>query len=319
MMLKACLPSSDDPSHPGSLPIALSSLRTLELQDFTAELRQFFTATRIPNKARVDIELSDGNPESECVGSLLSALRTSWILPKDMGLDAGGNFIQTDILDLRIVDTRMRNVPQIMCWLSSHDLPPNFDVENPPANLVISLASGSAMGINLLLPVIAAHLDISSLRSLKIASKYIDLTTELFALFKDLTKLDKIAIWKSYDRLSEFLETLRMKEEHAPSFPALRSINMHGIDFDEDRTGDSITAVLPLYFALKSHEESHPTIKQFKMTQCTNFLEDHWEALCEALSEEVEKYWDEVEDIVEPSDEDEEDDDGSELGHWGVY
>ncbi|KAJ2921808.1 hypothetical protein H1R20_g15288, partial [Candolleomyces eurysporus] len=319
MILKACLPRSGDALHLGSLPITLPSLRILELQDFAAELRQFFTATQIPNKARVDIELSDGNPELESLGSLLSALRTSWIHSKDMDLDAGSNSIQSGILDLRIVDAMMRYVPRIMCWFSNHDLPPNFGVENPPANLVVSLASGSAMGINLVLSAIAARLDISSLQSLKIASNYILVTNELLALFKDLTKLDKIAVWKSYDTLSKFFKTLKKKHEHAPSFPALHSIDLHGIDFDEDRTGDSIKAVLPLIFALKSREKSHPTIKQFTMTQCINFLEDHWEALCEVLPEETEKYWDEVEDIVEQSDDDEEDDDGSELGHLGLY
>jgi hypothetical protein len=290
------------------------------LQDFAAELRQFFTAIQIPRQARIDIELSDREPESENLGSLFSALRTSWILSNDRDLGANDNPVQTDILDLRIVDAMSRAIPRIMCWNSNPALPPNFGVEDPPANLVVSLGSDSAMGINLLLPAIARRLDISSLRSLKIASNYIIVTKEIMALFKGLTKLSKIAIWKSYDALSHFLKALKKKKEHAPSFPALRSIDLHGIDFDEDRIGDSFEAVLALVTALKNWEMSHPTIKQFTMTQCINFMEDHWEVLHKALPEEIEMYWDEVEDMVGLSDEEEEDYDESdyvsELDHW---
>ncbi|RXW16438.1 hypothetical protein EST38_g9424 [Candolleomyces aberdarensis] len=285
--LSACLPHSGGASQPDSLPVILPSLRTLELQDLTAELRQFFSMTQIPEEARVHIKLCDRNPESESPGSLFSALRASWILPKDMVVEAAGDSAQPSILDLRIVDAS-----RIKCWFSNHDLPPNFDVENPPASLVVSRGSPS-IGIHLLLKAIAEHLDLSSLQSLKF--DYFPLTKQTLALFKDLTKLDKIAIWNSHSTLSKFLGILEKKKGHALSFPSMRTIELRGIDFDEDPIGGSSTAVRALAAALKNLRKSHPTIERFTMTQCVNFLEKHWEALCKALPDEVKVYWDEVE------------------------
>ncbi|RXW19841.1 hypothetical protein EST38_g6004 [Candolleomyces aberdarensis] len=302
MKLSAFLPHSGA-SQPKSLPVILPSLRTLELKDFAAELRQFFSMTRMPQEARVDVELSDVTLESESLESLFSALRASWTLPKDVLADAARNLAQPNILDLRVIDYMPRRKPRIMYWLNNHDLPPNFEFENPPANLIMSAPSVLEIDITLLFKVITGHLNTSSLRSLKISSNQVGLTKNVLELVKDLTKLDKIAIWKSHDALSEFLEILR---DHALAFPSLRSIELYDIDFDEELTGYPDTAIRALAAALKSWKKFRPTIDRFAMTECINFVEEHWEVLRAALPKEVEMYWDESEYIVDPS-EDEED------------
>ncbi|KAJ2914472.1 hypothetical protein MD484_g5944, partial [Candolleomyces efflorescens] len=184
-----------------------------------------------------------------------------------------------------------------MCWNGNHDLPPSFGVDNPPASLVVSFLSLPAISINSLLSAVASYLDIPPLQSLKIASDHDFVTKKTMQLFKHLTKLEKIAIWNSYDALSEFLKALKQKEGRAPSFPALRSIDLHSIDFDENLEyyGDSSETVLSLITALKNRQLSHPSIKQITMTECINFLHHHWQLLREALPKEVEVYWDEVE------------------------
>ncbi|RXW16437.1 hypothetical protein EST38_g9425 [Candolleomyces aberdarensis] len=189
-----------------------------------------------------------------------------------------------------------------MCWFNNHHLPLNFDVEKPPANLIVSAPSAPAIDITLLFKVIAGHFGISSLRSLKIASNQVVLTKYVLALVKDLTKLDKIAIWKSGDALSEFLVVLK-KGDHALTFPSLRSIELHGIDLDGELAAYSDTVIRVLAAILKSRT----TIEQFAMTKCINFLEEHWEVLCEAPPEEVEMYWDKDVYVVESSEDDDED------------
>ncbi|KAJ2924179.1 hypothetical protein H1R20_g12914, partial [Candolleomyces eurysporus] len=209
-----------------------------------------------------------------------------------------------------------------MCWFNKHDLPPNFDVEDPPANLIVSAPSAIAIDINLLLKVIAGRLGFSSLCSLKIASKRVVLTNDMVALVKDLTKLDKIAIWHSHDALSKFLAILKKKKDHALAFPSLQSIELHDIDFDEELTGDSDPAVRALAAVLKSRKKVRPTIKRFAMTQCVNFVEEDWEVLQAALPKQAESYWDEYEYIVDPSedeDEDDEEEDDDYGGFWGYY
>jgi hypothetical protein len=286
----------------------------LELQDPAAEMRQFFSAIQIPKEARVDIELSDGTPESESsFGSLFFALREAWTLSKNTEVDAAGSSAQPNVLDLRVVDSSPRDKPGIMCWFDDDDRPSNFDVElSPPANLVASAPSAYTLGINLLLKVIARCLDISSLRSLQIASDYAVPSRGTLALFKDLTKLDRIAIGKSHEALSNFLRNLKKKKDRALSFPSLRSLELHDIDFDEDLLGESNSAVRALGAALKSRKKYRPAIEQFRMTECTNFREKHWEFLRKALSGELEMHWDEIEKIVEPSDSDWDGDDTDE-------
>ncbi|RXW16431.1 hypothetical protein EST38_g9414 [Candolleomyces aberdarensis] len=314
--ISACLPHSGDASQPDSLPIILPSLRTLELQDFVAELRQFFSVTQIPQKAKVDLELSDEVLKSESLGSLFSALRASWTLPRDMVAGAARNSAQPDILDLRVVDSMTRCIPQIMCWFNNHDLPPNFDVENPPANLTVSTHT-IAIGLNILLKAIAGRFGISSLRSFKIASNCIVLTRDTLELVKGLPKLDRIAIWNRHDVLSEFLGVLKKKKDHVLAFPSLRSIELHGIDFDEDLAGDSDAAIQALAAVLKSRKKIRSTIKRFAMTQCVNFLEHHWEVIQAALPKQAETYWDEDEHIIDPSEDEEEFEDSSDYGGWG--
>ncbi|RXW19844.1 hypothetical protein EST38_g6006 [Candolleomyces aberdarensis] len=309
MKLSACLPRSGDASQPDSPPVILPSLRTLELQDLAAELHEFFSMTRIPQEARVNIELHD--MESESVGSLFSALRASWTPPKDIVVDAARNLAQSEILDLRVVDYMPRCTPQIMCWFNIHDLPPNFDAENPPANLIVSAPDAIAFGINLLLKAIAVRLGISSLRSLKIASRHVFLMEDMLPLVKDLTKLDKIALWKSPDAIIQFTEVLQKQKDHALAFPSLRSIELHGIDIDEGLSSYADTAIRRFATALKSWMKCHRTIERFAITKCINFVEGHWKVLQAAIPKQVEMYWDEDVYIVEPSE------DEGDYGSWG--
>ncbi|KAJ2929540.1 hypothetical protein H1R20_g7566, partial [Candolleomyces eurysporus] len=310
--LSACLPLSDDVSHPESSSITLPSLRTLKLRDSSPEVLQFFAATQVPKEARINIELSDTDPKSESFGSLFSALRKGWILSKDMVLDAGVSLGQSEIVDLRIVEPAsashgfaMSNEDdelQLRCWFKNHDLPPKFDVDNPPASLALTLKGCNSVIGNSLLAALAERLDISSLRSLKIASHQFP-TVETFELFKGLTKLDKLAIWYSHDALSNFLEvSKKTKDDDDPPFPALRSLQLHGVDFDEDLTGKVFKAVDALGTALDDRHEYHPSIERLIIERCTNFDEGHWEQLSCTLPEEVRLVWDEVEDIRRPPD-----------------
>ncbi|KAJ2935905.1 hypothetical protein H1R20_g1188, partial [Candolleomyces eurysporus] len=314
MTLSAYLPHSGDASQLESLPVTLPSLRTLKLQDPAAELCQFFSMTRIPQEARVDVNLSDGNLESGSLESLFSALRASWTLSKDMVVDAAHHLAQPNILDLRVIDDVPRCKPRIMYWFNNYGLPPNFNAENPPANLIVAAPSVSAIDITLLFKMITGRLGISSLRSLKIASNQVVLVKDVLALVKDLPKLDKIAICRSHDALSEFLGILKEIKDHALAFPSLRSIELQDIDFDEGLTGNSDTAIGVLADALRSWKKFHPTIERFAMTVCTNFVEEDWEVLQAALPKEVEMNWDGYEYIVDTSEGEE---DSSDFESWG--
>ncbi|RXW12907.1 hypothetical protein EST38_g12948 [Candolleomyces aberdarensis] len=312
MKLSACLPCSEDALQPVSAPITLPSLRTLELQEFAEGLCDFFRWVKIPKDTRVNIQLSNQIPGSELLESLFSALRKSWILSKDTVLDAGGSSVHPEVLDLRLVDADVGYlVPQIMCWLNNYDLPPNLDAEDPPANLVVSMASG--LGTFSLMPAIVGSLDISSLRSLKLASFRMALSKALVAFFKDLAKLDKIAIWEHYGSLETFLDVLKKEKDEALSFPALRSLALHHIDFDDHQGGREDEAVDALVDALKNRATPHATIEELRMTQCTNFHRGHWETLCLALPE-VEMYWDEQEEFPDFIDDDDEED-GSDYSY----
>ncbi|KAJ2921803.1 hypothetical protein H1R20_g15290, partial [Candolleomyces eurysporus] len=140
------------------------------------------------------------------------------------------------------------------------------------------------------------------------------MTKDMLALVKDLHKLDKIAIWKSRDALSEFLGILKKKKDHALAFPSLRSVELHGINFDEELTGYSDTAVRPLAAVLKSWKIFHRTIERFAMTQCINSVEEQWEVVRAALQKQVEMYWDEDVYFVDPSEDEE---DSRDYGSWG--
>ncbi|RXW19998.1 hypothetical protein EST38_g5865 [Candolleomyces aberdarensis] len=325
LKLFACLPRSGDVSHPSrSLPVTLPSLRTLELHDSVAELCQFFRATQISKEARVNIELGDVNPESESLGALFSAFKTSWSLcqdMQDMESVADGSLAQSEILDLRIVNNSGQTTSQIKCWYKDHELPPPFNDENPPANLVVSSKNSGNSRVNTsLLTAIAEHLDFSSLCSLKIAPTT-DMTEEALGLFKDLTKLDTITIARNHRNLSRFLKALKKDgaSPGTPSFPTLCSVNLHRIDFDEERNWNADIEVRDLINALDHREGSCP-IDELSITQCINFTEAHWDSLRESLPEQLEMEWDEDEDIREPSEHDEvESDYGMDWYDPGVY
>jgi hypothetical protein len=322
LKLSACLPQSGDVSHPSrSLSVSLPSLRILELQDSVAELCQFFRAAQIPREARVVIGVSDANPQSESLGPLFSALKASWILRQDAELVTdGGSMAQSEILDLRIVCSGY-HFSEVKCWFKNHELPPVADDDNPPANLAVSvsIASYNPAVHTPLLTAIAEGFDISSLRTLKIASKP-SMPDEAFALFKDLTKLDAIVISTNYYNLTRFLQALKKEgaSPGTPSFPALSSIRLHFIDFDELQVGNANTAVCNLIKDLKHREESCP-ISELSITQCINFSMAHWEALSGSLQEDVEVNWDEDENILEPDSEDENNDWYEEEVWSGMY
>jgi hypothetical protein len=306
--LSGSLPVPEGISHPsdGSLvPITFPSLRNLELEDVATNVRQLFNDIRIPKEARVDIKLNDSlnSFQSTSFGPFFSALRGSWILSRGTELGTAGSLPPSDLLDLRIAET------QIKCWFQHHELPPTFRDDTPHASLVVSFrAFGPALVHAPLIKAIAEYLDISSLKALKVATQAA-MRDETLALFKNLSKLEKIAIWRNHETLSKVLKTF--KEDGVPSFPALTSFNFHAIDFDNERTGDADGAVRTLVTALKLRDEYQP-IKQIRMTECFNFSEDHWESFCESLPEEVDMFWDQYEDMRE-SEYDEEEDELSEL------
>ncbi|KAJ2920406.1 hypothetical protein MD484_g62, partial [Candolleomyces efflorescens] len=183
-----------------------------------------------------------------------------------------------------------------MCWFQHHELPPSFKDETPQASLIVSLQSFGSSGIHpLIIEAIAEYLDISSLESLKVASQNA-IQDETLALFKDLSKLEKIAIWSSHETLTKVLKSL--KKEGTPSFPALVSFDLHGIDFDDERSDSADDAVRALVTAFE-HRDDYQAIEQVRMTECTNFSEEHWESFCEALPEDVEMFWDRFEDMRE--------------------
>ncbi|KAJ2928744.1 hypothetical protein H1R20_g8216, partial [Candolleomyces eurysporus] len=319
--LSACLPRSGDVSHPsGSLPITLPSLRTLELHDSAAELCQFFCATRISKEARVNIELSDASPQSDSLGPLFSAYKASWSLCQDMKLVADGSLAQSEVLDLRIVNKSGQYSSQIKCWYKGHEPPPTFN-DKAPANFAVSSKSLGGRIVNAsLLKALVERLDVSSLRFLEIASTH-NITEEALNLFKDLAKLDTITISLNHKNLSSFLKAL--KKDGAipgtPSFPALRTVRLRYIDFDEEQTWDADNAVRDLIKALDHREGSCP-VRTLSITECTNFSEAHWENLRGSLPEELEMDWDEDEDIREPSEDDEfESDYGMDWYEPGVY
>ncbi|RXW19997.1 hypothetical protein EST38_g5866 [Candolleomyces aberdarensis] len=127
------------------------------------------------------------------------------------------------------------------------------------------------------------------------------------ALFKNLSKLEKIAIWRNHETLSKFLKALKEDgaSPGAPSFPALRSVELQDIDFDEERTGGADDAVRTLITAFE-HREAYEPIEQVVVTRCINFSWAHWENLSNSLSEKANMHWDKEEDMRELSEHDEE-------------
>ncbi|KAJ2928920.1 hypothetical protein H1R20_g8198, partial [Candolleomyces eurysporus] len=290
-----------DVSHPSgrSLPIILPSLRTLELEDSTAEVHHFFSATQISKEAKANLKLNDLDSVSESLGPLFSALRASWILSlQDLDVDTNGSRLsaQPEILDLQIFEGSGRF--GIKCWFKDNKLPTRFNEDNPPANLVILY---NDVTIALLLMAIAHHLDLSSLRFLKISSYY-TLEEDALTLFRSLTKLDTIAICDNHRNLSKFLEEFQKhgSDTIGPSFPALRSVHLHNIYFDAPGTLDD--AGHALITALENREASHQ-IGQLTISKCINFSKAHWKDLCaSSFSEDVDMKWDEDEDIRRYSD-----------------
>ncbi|RXW11601.1 hypothetical protein EST38_g14254 [Candolleomyces aberdarensis] len=292
------LPCSRDVSHPSgrSLPISLPSLRTLELDDSTAEVHHFFNATQISKEAKVGLALTDEDSVFGSLGALFSALKASWILSsQDMDVDTNGSQLpaQSDILDLRTVEEIQIGYSGIKCWFKHNKLPTKFDDDNPPADLVVSADNIITTS---LLTAIADSSDLSSLRSLKISS-YDDLEEDGLALFKNLTKLDTIAICDNYETLSIFLKEFQKQgsDTTSPSFPALRSVHLHNIDFDGPLVRKPDDAVRALVTAFENREASHP-IEQLTISKCINFSEVHWKDLCaSSFSEDVNMDWDEDE------------------------
>jgi hypothetical protein len=312
--LAACLPLSNDALKPGSLSITLPSLRTLKLQDTPSQLCQFFHTTQIPEDAKVDIKLDERNPTSERLASVFSALKESWVLPKDTVMDADGSSGRFELLDLRILpakragdDNRVSTggAPRIMCWFKNQDLPPTLDAENPPAKLVVSLKDPGYRS-DLLLTAIAEQLDIFSLRSLKIASLQ-PFSDGTLGMFGNLTQLEHLAIWHDLRTLSSFLcvfdtddydddDSTVSDSSEAPSFPALRTINLRYIDFnmyvlDPDVLGTFCTALKRRTVSLGS------PIEELAITQCSSLEERQWQRLCSALPKEARMVWDYHEDI----------------------
>ncbi|KAJ2920407.1 hypothetical protein MD484_g63, partial [Candolleomyces efflorescens] len=126
---------------------------------------------------------------------------------------------------------------------------------------------------------------------------------EAFALFKDLTKLDAIAISNNHHNLTKFLQALKKEgaSPDTPSFPALSHIHLHLIDFDEMQRGNARIRVRDLIKDLQHREEFCP-IHELSIKQCINFSVAHWEALTGSLREGIEADWDEDEKILEPLD-----------------
>ncbi|KAJ2928767.1 hypothetical protein H1R20_g8197, partial [Candolleomyces eurysporus] len=269
------------------------------------------SATQISKEAKVNLTLTDIGSVSESLGPLLSALKASWILSsQDMDVDTNdsGLSAQFDILDLRIVENSERF--GIEGWFKDNRLPAGFNDHNLPANLVVRY-DGTI--IYLLLMAIADRLDLSSLRSLKISSVY-GLEEDALALFKNLTKLDTIAIWDSSKTLSNFLKEFQKQGSDTirPSFPALRSVHLHNIDFDGPggRPDDAVRALIT---AFETREASH-RIGRLAITKCLSFSKAHWKDLCaSSFSEGVDMEWDEDEDIRQYSDY--EGDDYDDYGH----
>ncbi|KAJ2928775.1 hypothetical protein H1R20_g8218, partial [Candolleomyces eurysporus] len=202
---------------------------------------------------------------------------------------------QFDILEMQIVG---HYEPQIKCWFKDNKLPTRSDDDSPPANLVVSSKLSDGVISTPLLTTIADRLDISPLLSLKISSHDV-LEEDALALFKNLTNLDTITICGNYGTLSKFLKEFQQQGSDAssPSFPALRSVHLREIDFDESRTGKADNAVRALITAFEDREASHP-IERLTITQCVNFSEAHWRDLCtSSIPEDVDMDWDEDEDI----------------------
>lgn len=124
------------------------------------------------------------------------------------------------------------------------------------------------------------------------------LMKETLAFFTGLTKLEVILIRDSYDALQEFLDALKKrKRDSTRYFPALKSIELEDIDFDEDLEDLADHNVYTLISSLKKREKIHPTISQFAIRSCINFTKRHWEDISCALPERVEKEWDGWEEI----------------------
>ncbi|RXW11600.1 hypothetical protein EST38_g14255 [Candolleomyces aberdarensis] len=209
---------------------------------------------------------------------------------------------QFDILDLRIVG---HYESRIKCWFGENKLPTRFDDDDPPANLAVSSKSSHGVISTPLLKTITDHLDISSLHSLKISSHDI-LEEDALTLFKNMTKLDTITICGNYETLSKFLDEFQKQgsDTISPSFPALRSVHLHKIDFEESRTGEADDAVRAIITALEDRKASHP-IEQLTISKCINFSKAHWKDLrASSIFEYVEMDWDEDEDIREDEDSD---------------
>ncbi|KAJ2914469.1 hypothetical protein MD484_g5941, partial [Candolleomyces efflorescens] len=200
-----------------------------------------------------------------------------------------------------------------MCWFDDGECPSDYprdhpddpddlDEEIPPtANLVVSARSGP----NLLLEMITGYLNISSLRCLHLASAIAIPSRATLALFKDLVKLEQVIIEQSHAALSNFLRALKKKKHGSRPFPSLRTFELNGVDFDENRVREADIAVAALATALKSRMKYVPAIAKFSVVNCANFTEEDWEVLCRALPREADLYWDEVENITGLSDWDE--------------